>query len=158
MDYIIIKDTREQLGWEFKPYGNCKGMEIDTLKTGDYTIKGYEDVVIIERKRSVEEIANNLGKKFEQFEAEMERMSTIPNAYILCEFNLQTLLDFPAGAKVPKALASQIKMNGPFILRRLLELQIKYNVKILFCGSAYNGFIVAASIFKRVVDQLDGKL
>jgi hypothetical protein len=158
MKYTIVKDTREQKGWNFFAIGDCIGMEVDTLKTGDYTIKGFEQFIAIERKRSVEEIANNLGRKSAAFEKEMQRMSQIPHAYIICEFNLQELLDFPKGAKVPASSAGQIKMAGPFMLRRLLEYEVKYNVKIMFCGTAYNGFTVANSLFKRIIDQIDGKL
>lgn len=158
MKYTIIKDTREQKGWLFRAIGDCEGMEVDTLRTGDYTIKGFEDVIAIERKRSVEEIANNLGRQSAAFEREMQRMSKIEHAYIICEFDFQELLDFPKGAKVPKELATQIRMTGPFMLRRLLEYQVKYNIKIMFCGSAYNGFTVANSIFKRMIDRIDGNL
>lgn len=61
--YTVIQDTREQKGWYFSEYDKCNGMEQGSLKTGDYTLKGFEDMVCIERKFSVEEIATNLGKK-----------------------------------------------------------------------------------------------
>ena len=49
-DYTVIKDTREQNGWSFSQYDKCAGMEIGTLHTGDYTLRGFEDVICIERK------------------------------------------------------------------------------------------------------------
>ena len=61
--YKVIKDTREQDGWFFSPYDKCSGMEVGTLNTGDYTLEGFEDVVCIERKASVSEVAMNLRKK-----------------------------------------------------------------------------------------------
>ena len=73
-NYTVIKDTREQDGWIFAPYDRCEGMEVDTLHTGDYTLKGFEDIVCVERKASVSEIATNLGKKKKAFYNEMERM------------------------------------------------------------------------------------
>ena len=72
--YTVIQDTREQDGWFFSPYDKCEGMERSTMLTGDYTLKGYEDVVCIERKASVAEIAMNLGKKKKPFQEEMQRM------------------------------------------------------------------------------------
>ena len=71
-NYTVIKDTREKEGYFFKKYDKCSGMVVETMKTGDYTIKGLEDVLCIERKASVEEIANNLGKKKSAFLSEME--------------------------------------------------------------------------------------
>ena len=53
--YRVIKDTREKDGWTFTEYDKCEGMDMDALHTGDYTLKGFEDVVCIERKASVSE-------------------------------------------------------------------------------------------------------
>jgi hypothetical protein len=93
--YTVIKDTREQDGWFFSPYDRCTGMEVATMKTGDYTIKGYEDLVCIERKGSVTEIATNLGKKKKAFQAEMERMKDFDFRFILLEFSASDVLDYP---------------------------------------------------------------
>lgn len=157
MKYTVIKDTREQRGWHFISMGDCIGMENKALKTGDYSLKGYEEFITIERKRSVEEIATNIGKKSKPFEAEMQRMSEIQHAYILCEFNVEELLNFPNSSTLSKKITSQVRITGSFILKRLLEYQMKYNVKIIFCGSSHNAFVVAASIFKRMSEQIDGK-
>ena len=62
----------------FSEYDKCSGMDVSTLHTGDYTLEGFEDVVCIERKACVSEIAMNLGKKKNAFNAEMERMKTSP--------------------------------------------------------------------------------
>ena len=72
--YRVIKDTREKDGWTFTEYDKCEGMDMDALHTGDYTLKGFEDVVCIERKASVSEIAMNLGRKKSAFLREMDRM------------------------------------------------------------------------------------
>jgi len=158
MKYTIIKDTREQQGWTFSPYGDIEGMEVATVKTGDYTIKGYEDLVAIERKKSPTELALNLGKEIDRFEREMERMSRIPHAFVLCEFNYKDLIDYPKGITVPAAAAKSSRMNGPFMLKKINELQIKYGVQFMFCGSTYGGWQVACSIFKRVMEKVNGKL
>ena len=51
---IIIQDTREQSPFDFSFY-DCD-VSIATLKTGDYTIEGYEEIVCIERKKSASKI------------------------------------------------------------------------------------------------------
>ena len=55
-DFTIIIDTREQQPWVFEQYvvANKK------LDTGDYSIEGYENIFAIERKKSINEIANNI--------------------------------------------------------------------------------------------------
>ena len=46
--YTVIKDTREKDGYFFKEYDRCDGMVVETMKTGDYTLKGMENVLCIE--------------------------------------------------------------------------------------------------------------
>ena len=93
--YTVIKDTREQEGWFFTSYDRCEGMEVNTLHTGDYTLKGFEDVVCVERKASVSEIATNLGKKKKAFYNEMERMRDFNFRYLLLEFSALDVIDYP---------------------------------------------------------------
>ena len=51
--FTIIKDTREQEGYTFEPsssrYHTCNGMVLEKLDTGDYSLKGLEDKICIER-------------------------------------------------------------------------------------------------------------
>ena len=82
-NYTVIQDTREKEGWYFSEYDKCSGMESGTLKTGDYTLRGFEEVVCIERKASTSEISQNLGKKKAPFQAEMERMKDYPVAFLI---------------------------------------------------------------------------
>ena len=80
---LLLKDTREQKGWLFDSGDYCNGMKAVALKTGDYTLEGFEEVVCIERKKSVEEIANNVGKEKKRFDAEMERINEYTFKYII---------------------------------------------------------------------------
>ena len=96
-NYTVIKDTREQRGWVFEKddRDRCSGMIVDGLKTGDYTLQGFEHDVCVERKMSVEEVANNLGKKKKAFDAEMKRMNEFSFKYIILEFPITDLIDYP---------------------------------------------------------------
>ena len=149
-NYTVIQDTREKEGWYFSEYDKCSGMESGTLKTGDYTLKGFEEMVCIERKASTSEIAQNLGKKKDPFQAEMDRMKEYPFAFLICEFSMDDLLRFPDGSNVPKSARSQVRITGKYLLKCLVEFQLWYNVKILLCGSKKNAFLVTNSIFKRL--------
>ena len=149
-NYTVIKDTREQDGWTFSPYDKCDGMEINTLHTGDYTMRGFEDVVCIERKGCASEIAMNLGRKKKPFQAEMERMKDYNFSFIICEFDMDDLLKYPEGSKVPKGARSKVRVTGKYLLKCLLEFQIWYDTKIIFCGNKNNAFLVCNSLFKRL--------
>ena len=79
--FTVIKDTREQDGWTFERfdtrYHTCTGMVLQKLETGDYSLKGMENIFCVERKGSVAELAQNLGKDKYRFFAEIERMKSI---------------------------------------------------------------------------------
>ncbi len=153
--YTVIKDTREQDGWFFAPYDKCEGMEIGTMHTGDYTLKGYEDVVCVERKASVSEIAMNLGRKKKPFQEEIERMKDFHFSFLILEFSMDDVLKYPEGSKVPKAARSKVKVTGKYLLKCLMEFEIWYNTKIIFCGNKQNAFLVTNSIFKRLTELFD---
>lgn len=153
MTYTVIRDTREQQGWSFHPYQQCIGMEVGTLKTGDYTIKEMPDLVCIERKASVIEIAQNVVKERDRFERELERMRDFPHKYIICEFSMSDIVSYPSNADIPPSIKKNIKVNGKYLIRVLLELQQEYGFQLLFCDNPNNAFITAASILKRVYEK-----
>lgn len=145
--FTIIIDTREQLPWEFG-YHTTSNKKLDT---GDYSIAGFEDVLAIERKRSVSEIANNLSEK--RFLDVLERMNSIRYSFILLEFNLQDVLDYPHNSEIPQKLWSKLRVSGNYILKRLVEIQMQYKIHIIFCGSTENARRTAVSIMKRVYEK-----
>ncbi len=174
--YTVIQDTREQEGWFFTPYDRCDGMEIGTLQTGDYTLKGYEEVVCVERKASPSEIANNLGKKKQVFYNEIERMREFPFRYIILEFSASDLINYPLSLLDEKdrdiwekhrlgdgplpsykrfQVVKQTKITGKYLLKALLEIGIKYEVQILFADNKKNAFTICNSIFKRLAELFD---
>jgi len=154
-NYTVIKDTREQDGWFFSPYDKCEGMEIGTLHTGDYTLKGYEDVVCVERKASVSEIAMNLGRKKKPFQEEIERMKDFHFSFLILEFNMEDVIKYPEGSSVPKSARSKVRVTGKYLLKCLMEFEIWYGTKIIFCGNKQNAFLVTNSIFKRLTELFD---
>ena len=77
-DLVIIQDTREQL-----PIFKCSETIIERgLKTGDYSIVGFEDKVTIERK-SVPDLYGSI--KRDRFERVIDRMKKMEWAGLLIE-------------------------------------------------------------------------
>jgi hypothetical protein len=151
--YKVIQDTREKQGWEFAPSKHCEGMVVGTLKTGDYTLEGYEDVLCIERKGSVSEVSGNLchPDKWPAFERELARLDAFPHPFIILEFTIDQLVQHPIGSGIPKSRFWQVKVKGPFLLKRLIEIQLDHRCQIVFAGD--RGKEYASSIFKRVVER-----
>ena len=147
--YTVLKDTREKDGWNFDAYQKCLGMEMAALKTGDYTIKELPGKVCIERKSGVEELAMNLGSDITRFEKELERMMEFEHRYIIIECSMDSLMKYPIGSRAPKT----VKLSGKYLIRKLLQLQIKYGFTFIFCENKFNAFIVAASILKRIFEE-----
>lgn len=152
-DYTIIKDTREKEGYYFNPYENCRGVIDQKLDTGDYTIMGLEDKLCIERKGCIEELAVNLGQQKHAFLNEIERMKAFPHKFIVLEFSVQDLVNFPDNTRIPDKNKSTIKITGKYMLKCLMEFQLYNDIHVLFCGDKRNAFMVVSSIIKRVNEK-----
>jgi hypothetical protein len=145
----IIKDTREQKGWDFSPNKYCTGMINQALKSADYSIDGLQNKVLIERKATVAEISGNLYDK--RFEAELKRMKDIPHKFVICEFLLNDLYSFPFNSGIPQNVWSKLRVSSLGLVKRLFELELKYNVHFIFAGQ--KGKEVAFTIFKQVAEM-----
>lgn len=119
----ILKDSREKDGWNFRASQNCNGMQIEKLDTGDYSLKGYENLIMIERK-SVADLWGTLTAGKERFYREMERAKEIPARFLVIEGNI---------ADINKGFAYS-KVGPNYIHGFLISLQIKYGVHVIFAG------------------------
>lgn len=149
--FNIIVDTREQLPWDFEGHSTSSRK----LDTGDYSIEGLEEVFCIERKRSVAEIANNISEK--RFVDVLDRMSKFQHKFMLLEFTLNNVLDYPVGSSVPKKIWGSLKINSKYILKYLTNISIKYNIHTIYCGNKENAETMALSIMKRIYEIYDKK-
>lgn len=144
--FKVIIDTREQQPWIFER----TTAEHKKLDTGDYSVEGYENILCIERKKSVSEIANNITES--RFKDVIERMNKYKYAFLILEFNLNDIYRYPIGSNVPKHMWNKIKISSGFIIKNLLELQLKNNIKVLFCDNANNASKIALSLMKKVYE------
>jgi hypothetical protein len=148
--YTVIRDTREKegFGWEFKQHKperrppRCDGMIEQTLKTGDYSLVGYEDLLVIERKDNYSELWVNYGKR-DLFEEEMERMRNIKYKYVLIETQLTTDIFNLSPPQFTRGVPGKALVNW------LSDLSVKYGVPIIPVGSC--GKQYAQSIFESVI-------
>ena len=106
--------------------------------------------VCIERKGCIEELAINLGQKKYAFLNEIERMAEFPHKFLVLEFNLSDLIDFPDNSRIPEKNKAKLKITGKYMLKCLMEFQLYQGIHILFCGNKRNGFLTVSSIFKRI--------
>jgi hypothetical protein len=143
--YTIVRDTREQKGWDF----SNENIIDKYLETGDYSLEGYENKLAIERKGSIVEFASNITQK--RFERELERLEAYDHSFLILEFTLDDVFNFPNCCDIPFFLRKKLKIKPYFFLRRITEFQLKYKTKLIFAGD--RGKEIAKSIFNRFVEE-----
>ena len=119
LPFTIVIDTREQ-----RPYKFDHPTPVAGLKTGDYSILGYENKICIERK-SKEDAYGTIGAGRHRFERELERMVWYDYAAIVIESTLKGFLSPPT--------YSGLHPNSA--INSLVSWSVRYNVHVFFCGS-----------------------
>jgi len=150
MDIII--DSRERKPYTFADAAkHINSTTVEKLDTGDYTVRGCEDILCIDRKRSVGEVKDNILE--DRFTAELERMRDFKYKYLLLEFSVEDVRIWPRGSGLPKHVQRKIRVSGNRILGRLLEIQLEYGVQVLFCGDRKHAEYMAVGLMKKVHDE-----
>ena len=86
---VAVVDTREQLPLDLAPLQVVEG----TLTTGDYSLRGLEHLVAVERK-SLPDLLGCIGQERERFEREVQRLLAYPTRALVVE---ATWADIEAG-------------------------------------------------------------
>lgn len=147
--YTVVRDTREKVGqgWSYSSSTSCAGTIEKKLNTGDYSLVGYEDLLTIERKGSVTEFAQNIVQA--RFEKELERLTKFKYKYIILEFAIGKIMNYPQGSGLPPYLMKRARINGNFIMSKIIHYQVTYDIPIIIADQY--GKEIASHIFKRVV-------
>jgi len=131
-EFTVVVDTREQ-----KPY-IFKNSIVATLKTGDYSIKGIEDLIAIERKTKADAYGS-FGNGRERFERELKRLSGIDYAAIIIEDNLPNFIKPPEYSRLhPKSAINSV-----------IAWSVKYHICVFFSGDRRHGNAVAVRLLEK---------
>jgi len=144
----ILIDTREKNPYEFAR----ANVERIKLETGDYTLRGYENILAIEHKASCSELAGNVTEK--RYVNWTSRLAAFPHKFLICDFSLHDIQVYPAGANIPRRLRRKVRIRGPFILKKLGELE-ELGINIILAGNRESAKQFILDIFERA---LNGKL
>lgn len=96
-----IIDTREQTPLDLAPLRTIPG----TLTTGDYSIRGLESVVAIERK-SLSDLLGCIGGERERFEREVQRLLAYPVRALVVESSWSEIEQGEWRSKITPAAAT----------------------------------------------------
>jgi hypothetical protein len=147
--YTVVRDTREQQGWDFPAKDPCLGTVDGCLKTGDYSLVGFETALSVERKRSTGEWAANVFQA--RFERELERLVAFKDAWVIWEFTVEDIVLFPSNSGIPRPRWRSLRVTPQLLLKRTLELMRAFPA-VHFVPAGRDGRSVASSLFKRVVE------
>jgi DNA excision repair protein ERCC-4 len=142
----IVIDRREQLPLTFRKSKNVEGVEFCTLKTGDYSILGYEEEIAIERK-GILDLFSSLGKGHKRFKKEMERALSFKYFAILVEGSFTVIQNKEFEG------AHYTKMRGDVVIKILYTLKFKYGIDVIFCNGRTEASKVIRSIFLAYLKQ-----
>jgi len=90
----LIVDTREQNPYTFKKINPSPNISIETLHDGDYSLKGFEASVVVERKSLIDAFST-FGRHRQRFERQLERMKLLEFAAIVVEADWLTIIKNP---------------------------------------------------------------
>jgi len=140
----ILYDDREKSPWMF--LNGIWKMEKKRLWVGDYTVKGFEDKIAIEKKSGFKELLTNLNggyrKTFKQF---LEKLSTYPIKCIIVEEPLNSLQINSAIKLLQKKSKNRTKLTDETIFYWTGCITIKYNINMIF---------VEKHLVKRIVPRV----
>ena len=127
----IIVDTRETT-----PLFECPPSIKGTLHNGDYSLRGFEDVIAIERK-SISDLLGSVGQRRKHFLMQVRRCSQVEGC-ILIEGSIRAVLGYkPRG-----------KMNGRNALAALMSWSVAYGIPVFFADGLLEAQGVAISWMK----------
>jgi ERCC4-type nuclease len=132
---VAVCDTREQLPLSLEPLQTVRG----TLATGDYSVRGLEHHIAIERK-GLGDLLACCGTERERFEREVQRLLAYPVRALVCE---TTWSEIEAGAyrsqikpqSVIGSLLGWSAMGLPLLMVRDHATAGKYVGRLLFIAA-----------------------
>ncbi len=161
--YTVLRDSCEKPGhgWVFPETLTCAGTVTHNLYTGDYSLPGhYQDFTfVIERKKSMSELAANLShkEKWDDFKNELERLEKFKHSFIICEFPISCFDTFPLNSGIPERIWPKLKVTPKFFMKRLQEIQLKFKTPFLFFDTPDLGMRYASGLFKRIIESYGHK-
>lgn len=154
--FTVIRDTREKPnhGWWFPREDDRKNKKFKveetieaTLDAGDYSIKGYEDIIRIERKMGLRELFANYTPAYhkDRFIKEMEKLRHVKHKYLIIETSLSNDL---ISMSIPQYRTG---LPGSRLIDWVIELEHEYNIIPIFAGEC--GQRVCREIFENILKR-----
>lgn len=138
----IIVDTQEQLPYHFKKEKHIQVVK-EKLATGDYSLKGHTDRIIIERK-TLTDLLGVIGNERERFKKELQRLKDN------CEFPVLLIEGNVSDIFNKSALPYDSKIHPNAVIGSLISWSVKYGVHIIFAGNRTRGELITAKYLTKI--------
>ena len=140
----IIIDTRERQPWAFTVEIDNAVATRGTLATGDYSVRGYETRICVERK-SLTDWVNTIVNDYARFRKELKRMESYDRSYIIIECTINDICErkYEVGGVVRK-------IDPTTIMHMTLGIMDAYPMtQIIFADDRYNGRCICRDILRQ---------
>lgn len=119
---VILIDSKEKNEYNFLSIRPNPSAVITGLKTGDYSIDGFEDSGISIERKSIPDLFQSLGKGREREERKFQRLSEFHRKYLVIDGDWNDIFYPP-----PYTM-----MNPKSVWETIHAWSIKYDVGIIF--------------------------
>lgn len=139
---IIVRDTREQAGYTFDgPRYEGVTVEAGSLVTGDYSVRGLENVIAAERKE-LGDLVHCLAQDRPRFVRELERARGMDAFIVVVEAPWSDL----AGGKY------RSRLDPHSAAQSVISFMARHRVPFFFAGSRAAGEYAVWSFLRQYVE------
>ena len=145
----VLYDDREKTPWDFLPSTFFVTKRV-RLKTGDYTLAGFEDTIAIERKSGFEEFIQNIsGSDRNRFRQTLVRLSVFKYKFIVIEDSINNL------QAVINNLPAKARITFISVLYWITLIETKYGIPIVFTTKKPSvKKLIIEYLFKGIIEAL----
>lgn len=145
---IIVFDSREQKPYRFDgtPYEGA-AVESGTLQTGDYSLRGLEDRIGIERK-TLDDLAGTLTSGRERFQHECERGRGLDYFGLVIEASMDDV----------RRHRYRSKMKPQALLQSLFAFSVRYGLHVFWAGCREGGEYTTFSLLQKYLREATERL
>lgn len=149
---VVVRDDREKLPWDTRLLGPGFVFETGRLKTADYTLKGMEDIVCIEKKENWEELIGNLSRP-------VNRVNFIKQLRRMRKYPIRMLVIHDEVSRIPFARSYTNSFNNMALYHWVIDLPLQYNIPVLAIGPRTRSQYPLAQLIRRIYEgNKDGTL
>ena len=132
----LVCDTREKHAFDFESDEDFAAIIHEKLDVGDYSLKGLEHLIVIERKANADELYNNFTQNKDRIYAEVERFKNHKIKIMIIEQSCEDIMN-PLNYYVNKKGLNKkaITMPVAVVATNLTTLIVEHGVQVIFAGS-----------------------